>query len=684
MKLSQLGSLCSRPSAPQSTIHSGLISKFLPFTAASDAQRGPGTNSTQHVNRTGVHNSASLLRPDTPSARVVVQPVSRPPPISVKPVLPRAPTPVVPLRRRPPLVRMPTTSKLMTTPLCLVSRSPFSLVSTRPTSILNISTPSAVANASASSPVVSTPRPTSVAKVFTPQLSTQTVSTPIVSALPLSTVTVSTQPVSTVTMSNRTMTTSKVSTRPLPLPKTFTQLASIPSVSSSKAAKRPVFTSKYSIRPLTIPKIFTPLASIAAESHTPVSTSAVSSAVFSSSPTVATTASTSATSTSLAATSRVTITLVSTTVVASKPVNVCVSLPSVSNIISSSVQNRRPSIASSASQDEESNDNEKADLHLGALKMEESEYLYIPDKELPQEQGSSKSLEQELTSLLENERQYLDTLQRVIEARETLTSELQDLLRGYDILFNFHDDMYQNLCQEFPSSSGIAWVFLSHKEELDQYRYCIMNAPKVASQLEQQTEEILKQHPTLELDIKSSWKRIHFYFMTFEKIAKIVPVDEQDLVQKVVDLLREIYRQGDSGILIDAVNGAPFSLHTLGTLVLHNLFTIKDPSGMLGNKTKYNVLLFEEMIVIVLPKKEKYQYKDHFPLRQLNLIAQSDSDKETFILELVQGGNKKNRKYTFRPRQPEAKAAWVTEISRLHLKYENEVERLRKLRSGYH
>ncbi|MPC19763.1 hypothetical protein E2C01_012689 [Portunus trituberculatus] len=153
-----------------------------------------------------------------------------------------------------------------------------------------------------------------------------------------------------------------------------------------------------------------------------------------------------------------------------------------------------------------------------------------------------------------------------------------------------------------------------------------MNAPKVASQLEQQTEEILKQHPTLELDIKSSWKRIHFYFMTFEKIAKIVPVDEQDLVQKVVDLLREIYRQGDSGILIDAVNGAP----------------------------------------------------------QLNLIAQSDSDKETFILELVQGGNKKNRKYTFRPRQPEAKAAWVTEISRLHLKYENEVERLRKLRSGYH
>lgn len=316
--------------------------------------------------------------------------------------------------------------------------------------------------------------------------------------------------------------------------------------------------------------------------------------------------------------------------------------------------------------------------------MAESEYLYIPGMEPPQEQDSSKNLEQELTSLLENERQYLDTLQKIIVARKTLTSELQDLLKGCNRLFNFHDALYQSLCQEFPSSAGIARVFLSHKDEFDQYRYCIMNAPKVVLQLGQRTEEVVRQHPTLETDVKSSWKRMHFYFMTFERLRKIVPAEEQSLVQKVVDLLREINRQGDSGILVDAVSGAPFSLHTLGTLLLHSLFTIKDPSGMLGSKTKYHVLLFEEMIVIVLLKKEKYQYKNHFPLRQLNLIPQTDSDKETFVLELVQGGNKKNRKYTFRPRQPEVKTAWVEEISRLHLKYESQVERLRKLRSGYH
>lgn len=264
-----------------------------------------------------------------------------------------------------------------------------------------------------------------------------------------------------------------------------------------------------------------------------------------------------------------------------------------------------------------------------------------------------------------------------------MASELQNLLRGSERLADFHDDLYRDLYQEFPSSHGIAQVFLSRKEELDQYRYYIMNAPQVASQLGQQTEEVTRQHPTLEADIKTSWKRVHFYFMTFERLVKIVPAEEQQLMQKVVDLLRETNRRGDSGILIDAVSGAPFSLLTLGTLLLHSLFTIKDSSGMLSSRTKYHVLLFEEMMVIVLPKKEKYQYKDHLPLRQLNLLPQPNSDKSTFVLELVQGGNKRNRKYTFRPRQQEAKDVWVAEISRLHLTYEEEVERLRKLRCGY-
>ena len=311
------------------------------------------------------------------------------------------------------------------------------------------------------------------------------------------------------------------------------------------------------------------------------------------------------------------------------------------------------------------------------MKVDESEL------QPSQKQCVSDSVEQELCNFLENEYQYLNTLVRIKEARKVLTSELQSFLKRSDRLVDFHYELYHDLHQQFPSSSGMAQVFLSHKEELDQYRYYLMDAPQVASHLGKQPDGVVKQHPTLEADIKSSWKRLHFYFMTFERLVKIVPTEEQQLLQKVVDLLRETNRQGDSGILIDAIRGAPFSLHTLGMLVLYGLFTIKDSSGVLSSRLKYHVLLFEEMMVVVLPKKEKYQYKDHFPVRQLNLLTQLNSDDATFILELVQGGNKKKRKYTFRPRQQEVKDVWVAEMSRLHLKYEEEVERLRKLRSGY-
>ncbi|KAG0714970.1 hypothetical protein GWK47_013041 [Chionoecetes opilio] len=563
-------------------------------------------------------------------------------------------------------------------------------VSTRPMSTAAVFTrpmsTAEVSIAAVSSRFVPTAtRPTQ--PISSPKVSSGLVSTPLVSTARACTPIVSTpkvtaRPMPTVTMSCRTVSIPDVSTRPLSFTKTFTPLVSSVStqpVSSTMVRSmvtgqdtRPVSTPTVSIQPISIPKVITPLMSVPRVSGTTKS--------ISMSPTTSVSAST--VSTNPVPPSTVPITLVSAPVVTSLSKSLSSSVLSLFTR-SSPGQNNQSSKVSSGSQEKESNSNDKVDIILEAPKGEESEQLYIYSADLqpPLRKDSSASLEHELCSFLENEHQYLNTLKRINDAKKVLTSELQNLLIGSDRLADFHNDLYRNLYQEFPSSSGIAQVFLSSKEELDQYRYYIMNAPQVASQLGQQTE-IVQQHPDLEADIKSSWKRLHFYFMTFEKLVKIVPPEEQQLVQKVVDLLRETNRQGDSGILIDAVKGAPFNLHTLGPVVLHNLFHIKDSSGMLSSRMKYHVLLFEEMLVILLPKKEKYRYRDHLLLRQLNLLPQSNSDEATFVLELEQGAKKRKRKYTFRPRQQEAKAVWVAEFSRLLLKYEEEVERLRQLRWG--
>lgn len=358
------------------------------------------------------------------------------------------------------------------------------------------------------------------------------------------------------------------------------------------------------------------------------------------------------------------------------------SSPSASTV-AANPEFRRYSVASLSSLEEDnSNICEKAELILGTLNVKESEFMFIPSLKHTQEQDSSSSMEHELSILLENEHQYLDTLGRITDARSVVKPELQNLLRRNESLADFHRNLFRDLHQEFPSCSGVARVFLSRKEDLEQYRYYLMNAPLVLRQLGQQREEVKSQYPTLEADLKSSWKRLHYYFMTFDKLAKIVSPEEQPLVQEVVDLLRDMNRQGDSAILIDGVSGAPFSLHTLGSLLLHGLFVIKDSSGVLKAKAKHHVLLFEEMMVITLPKKETYHYKDHLPIRQLYL-RQADSDETTFVLDFMQGGNKKNRRFTFKCRQQESKDAWVNEISRLHLEYAKEVKRLSKLRYGW-
>lgn len=314
--------------------------------------------------------------------------------------------------------------------------------------------------------------------------------------------------------------------------------------------------------------------------------------------------------------------------------------------------------------------------------MNDSAKLFLGGFSNSREKDSSSSLEYELYSFIENERQYLDILRRTIEARKVVKSELQNLLRLSESLACLHESLLQDLQQEFPSCLGVARAFLSRKEELEQYRYYLMNAPKVVHQLPKQTEEVKRQHPTLEADLKSSWKRLHFYFMTFDKLAKIAPAEEQSLVQQVVDLLQDMNRQGDSAILIDGISGAPFNLHTLGSLLLHGLFTIKDSSGILKTRVKHQVLLFEEMIVITLPKKESHQFKDQFPIRQLN-IRQPNSDERTFILEFLQGGNKKSRILTFKSKEKEIKDEWEKQISRLHMEYANEVKRHSKLRYGW-
>ncbi|KAK3890061.1 hypothetical protein Pcinc_005976 [Petrolisthes cinctipes] len=308
-------------------------------------------------------------------------------------------------------------------------------------------------------------------------------------------------------------------------------------------------------------------------------------------------------------------------------------------------------------------DDEPYYLTIG-IDAEEIERIYTRSKPV-QNQKSIKSREMVIEELLKNERNYICCLNRLKKARKSLKPELQNLLRGIEGLFDIHDKMYFNLYSGYDSCSKIAEVFTSFQEQLNSYKYHLMNAPKISEKLKMVPEEVITQHPTLKTDIKNTWTRLHYYFMSLERMSESAMDDEKTVMQEAVEMLRNMNKQADSGCLIDAVKDAPFSLHTLGPLLLHSTFLIKGFSIIRKNWTKHEVLLFSDMIVTLVPQKNIFLYRDHFLTKQLNLMNSDLPDEKHFVLELVAGGQKRNKKFTFRSSTADAKTAWVKELTRI-------------------
>lgn len=245
-----------------------------------------------------------------------------------------------------------------------------------------------------------------------------------------------------------------------------------------------------------------------------------------------------------------------------------------------------------------------------------------------------------------------------------LNPELQHLLRVTEALATTHNDMYIDLHEGYRSCSKIANAFIARKDKLDHYIYYLMNAPKINTCIKNMPEENTLLLPTLQEDLRTSWKRLHFYLMSLEKILGSAPQGDKEALKVVVEMLRDMNLQADSCILLDGVKECPFELLLYCPLILHNAFKIKGPLTI-RTRPNYRVLLFAEIIVVTVPKNDQYEYQEHLPMNQVKFIAASYFTSTDFDLEIMSGGQKRNKRYTFRAPSPEARDVWVETITRL-------------------
>lgn len=303
------------------------------------------------------------------------------------------------------------------------------------------------------------------------------------------------------------------------------------------------------------------------------------------------------------------------------------------------------------------------------------------EEELRQQQASHPSLLALVSEFLRNEYEYLPTIQRISDAKRFLSHEMQHLLRGMEALADIHTDMYAELYDGHRSCCRIAQVFISRKNQLERYKYHLMNVPKINHCLENLPPSVKHMHPKLREDLSMCWRRLHYYFMMLEKIKEEAPEENKAIIQEAIDLLCGLYREGDSGILIDAVKGAPFDLHLRAPLLLQNTLSISSVALKRPGFYKYHVLLFAEMIVVTQPKNGKYDFKTNLRVEQLHFLDLRLNSNE-FMLEEIRGGERRPEKYTFRARSRSIKDKWVQEISRLVQEFAEKSKSIIKKRYG--
>ncbi|KAK4324140.1 hypothetical protein Pmani_005143 [Petrolisthes manimaculis] len=294
-------------------------------------------------------------------------------------------------------------------------------------------------------------------------------------------------------------------------------------------------------------------------------------------------------------------------------------------------------------------------LTLG-IDQEEAEKLYMTPSELDEEEKDCKhyeeeeleaeeetppetTLEEDIKAFIKDEFNFKNIIWRIREAKPMLTPGLKHLLKGTETLADIHNDMYIELYEGYTScSSGkIAEVFLSRTDQLERYKYYLLNSPKMLRLIQNQPEDIKRLFPKLNEDIQSSWKRLQFYQKSVEKMMDVAPLDQQPALGNVLAILKDLNREGDSGIIMEAVTGAPFSVYEYVPLLLHSSFRVRCV-GLKDMKSLCHLMLFPKILIITQPTDEGYHYLFHLHLPSLKILPSKHDKQRSFILKTKKGG----------------------------------------------
>lgn len=315
------------------------------------------------------------------------------------------------------------------------------------------------------------------------------------------------------------------------------------------------------------------------------------------------------------------------------------------------------------------------------ISVEDSERIYM-NKSIRQIKKPSKSStsREEINRFLLEDNNHIEKLSRINMAREDMQYQLQNHLRGTQALCKVHQDIHEELKECGDSYSKISKVLIKYKEQFESHIYYVKKATEINNNLSTLSNDLLKKYPGIKEDIRCSWKILNFYLLNLESFQKKAPEEDKPALTEAIKMLRDLSRQADTEVLLDGVKGAPYPLHSLGSLLLHSSFQVTGP--LLKRDLSIRVLLFPKTIVITQHKNNKYEFLLDLPIMQSYFGPLKQEQSKSFSIEVNYGGIQGKKTYTFTATTKDVKEVWVSEIAQLMGQFAEEEKKIQNKRNA--
>lgn len=269
--------------------------------------------------------------------------------------------------------------------------------------------------------------------------------------------------------------------------------------------------------------------------------------------------------------------------------------------------------------------------------------------------------------LMENEREYLQCLRSVLNDYDVMCSKTPTHIRQHfdlifkqvDVIYNFQLALQGDLQKTQGDPQLVAQVF---KSEQFQYYGCFMvMMPDVQKDLMQYANHIKEHFPDLKRNILKPSLRLNFYAQILDTFRKEASEEVKVELEAAISYLNQVKRKANTKMTLRTVVHSPVDLRLGGDMLHIGEFTCTSGSPL--QKRKYQLILFENLLVITSKKIAHFKYKTHYRVEQLESVT--GVGKNELHLNILSEGQKQSATLKFTTKHERTRDEWISVLEKI-------------------